>query len=122
MAGVNRVVGSDDLDLVTVSVGGSISKSFGVFGSFNLCPFVSYQSIFINGSTRIIDADPSNTSNVDDNVVFAIVPLNTNRVDRISPGFRVLFAHVMFSTGVDINLLGGNDVLIQYALRGGITF
>lgn len=120
--GINRVVGSDDLDLLTVTAGGSVSKGFGVMGSFNLCPYVSYKSIFVNASTRIIDADPTSTANVDDNVVFDIVPLAENRIDRISGGLRVVVAHVMLSGGVDVNLLDADTTILQYGLRLGVLF
>ncbi len=120
--GINRVVGSDDLDLLTVTAGGSVSKGFGVFGSFNLCPYVSYKSIFVNASTRIVDANPNNTSNVEDNVVFDIVPLADNRIDRISGGVRIVVAHVMLSGGVDVNLLDPETTILQYGLRLGVAF
>jgi hypothetical protein len=120
--GVNRVVGSDDLDLLTVTAGGAVSKGFGVFGSANLCPYFGYQSVFVNGSTRIIDADPTTTRNVDDNVVFAVVPFITNRIDRYSGGLRLIVAHVMFSAGVDVNVLDENTILTQYGIRTGVNF
>lgn len=119
--GINRVVGSDDLDLLTVTAGGSISKGFGVFGSFNLCPYVAYKSVFVNASTRLVDANPQNTANVDDNVVFDVVPLADNRIDRISGGVRVVVAHVMLSGGVDVNLLQDTTIM-QYGLRMGVSF
>ncbi len=120
--GINRVVGSDDLDLLTVTAGGAVSKGFGVFGSANLCPYFGYQSVFVNGSTRIIDADPTKTTNVDDNVVFAVVPLITNRIDRYSGGVRIIVAHVMFSTGVDVDVLDKKTTLTQFGVRTGVNF
>jgi hypothetical protein len=120
--GINRVVGSDDLDLLTVTAGGVVSKGFGVLGVMNVCPFVGYQSVFVNGSTRIIDADPTNTANVEDNVVFAIVPLADNRIDRISAGLRLIVAHVMLSGGVDVNMLEANNTVTQFGLRAGLNF
>jgi hypothetical protein len=122
MAGVNRVVGSDDLDLLTATGGASISKGFGLFGSVNLAPFLSYQAIFVNGSTRLVDTNPENTSNVDDNIVFDIVDLADNRIDRISVGARLIVAHVMLSGGVDINLLEPGNTIVQTGLRAGVSF
>jgi hypothetical protein len=122
MGGINRVVGSDDLDLLTITAGGSISKGFGLFGSANLTPFVSYQSIFVNGSTRLVDTNPENTTNVDDNVVFDIVDYADNRMDRISVGARLVVAHVMLSGGVDINLVEPDNTIIQTGLRAGVSF
>jgi hypothetical protein len=122
MAGVNRVVGTGDLDLITATAGGSISKGFGVLGTFNLCPFVSYQSIWVNGATRLIDANPTNTSNVDDNVVFQTVDLMANRIDRVSGGVRVIVAHVMVTGGVDVNLLDQETTIVQLGVRAGMHF
>ncbi|MBM4283372.1 MAG: hypothetical protein FJ137_22390 [Deltaproteobacteria bacterium] len=120
--GINRVVGSDDLDLLTVTAGGAVSKGFGLFGSVNVCPYFGYQSIFINGATRVIDADPIDTTNVDDNVVFTVVSLTENRVDRFSGGLRVIVAHVMFSAGVDADVVDANTTLLHYGIRTGLNF
>jgi hypothetical protein len=120
--GINRVVGSDDLDLLTLTAGGVVSKGFGLFGSLNLCPYAGYQSVFVNGSTRIIDADPTKVTNVDDNIVFDVVPLTENRIDRYSGGLRVIVAHVMFSGGVDIDVLDENTTLVHYGVRTGVSF
>jgi hypothetical protein len=121
-AGINRVVGSDDLDLLTITAGGTISKSFGLFGMVNFCPFFGYQSVFVNGSTRLVDTNPVNTSNVDDNIVFDVVSLVDNRIDRYSVGARIIVAHVQVSGGVDINVLGHDDIIFQPALRAGVSF
>ena len=117
--GVNRLVGSTDIDLFTMSAGGQISKGFGVFGSFNLCPFVGYQSIWVNGSSRLVDSNPADTVNVDDNVVFALVPLAQNRIDRVSFGLRFVVAVVQLTSGIDVNMLDGKP-LLQYGIRAGV--
>ena len=121
-AGINRVVGSDDLDLLTVTTGATISKGFGLFGSLNLAPFVGYQSVFINASTRLVDANPTNTSNVDDNVVFDVVDLADNRIDRISLGARLIISHVLLQGGVDINILDPETTIVQTGIRAGVSF
>lgn len=121
-AGINRMVGSDEIDLLTVTAGAQISKGFGVFGSFNLCPFAGYQSIWVNGASRIIDADPTNTANVDDNVLFQTVSITSaaSRSDRFSGGVRLIFAVVQLTAGLDVNVLDGKP-LLQYGLRAGVT-
>jgi hypothetical protein len=131
-AGINRMVGNKDLDLLTVTAGGQISKGFGVMGSFNLCPYVGYQSVWVNGSSRIIDLNPLDTQNVDDNIVYAIVPLAENRMDRLSFGLRFVIAVVQITGGMDIDfadpvagpLAGSGEKLQSYhlAVRGGVTF
>ena len=119
-AGINRVVGSDDLDLLTVTAGGTVSKGFGLFGSVNFCPFFGYQSVFVNGSTRLIDTNPLDTGNVDDNIVFDIVNFADNRIDRYSVGARIIVAHVQVSGGVDINVLDPQTTILQPAVRAGV--
>lgn len=130
-AGINRMVGNKDLDLLTVTAGGQISKGFGVMGSFNLCPFVGYQSIWVNGSSRIIDTGPADAANVSDNVVFAQVPIAANRMDRVSFGLRFQAAVVHITGGLDLNF--ADDVsgpaaapdgllFLQYSIRAGVAF
>jgi hypothetical protein len=121
-AGVNRVVGSDDLDVLTVTAGGIVSKGFGLFGMFNFCPFFGYQSVFVNGSTRLVDTNPLTPNNVDDNIVFDVVSLTDNRIDRYSVGARLIVAHIQVSGGVDINVLTPDDIVVQPALRAGVSF
>jgi hypothetical protein len=128
-AGINRMVGSKDLDLFTVTAGGQISKGFGIMGSVNLCPFIGYQSVWVNASSRIVDAGPEDQSNVDDNAVFDIVDLRNpdNRLDRFSFGARLVIAVVTLTGGLDMNRVvpvGGSDpqYLLQYGVRAGVTF
>lgn len=141
-AGINRMVGDNDLDLLTVTAGGQISKGFGILGSFNLCPYVGYQSIWVNGSSRIIDTGPADPANVNDNVVFEPVPMiefdpngklvniDANRLDRVSIGVRWIIAVVQVAAGVDMNMVspvagsnakGEAEMLLQYGLRAGIA-
>lgn len=126
MAGVNRLVGSEDLDLFDVTGGAAISKGFGIMGSFNLAPFVSYQAVFINAASRVMDPDPTNTADVGGNIVFEEIRWFDNRVDRISAGLRFNVAIVQLMGGVDVNILpnaaGERRVLMQYALRAGLLF
>ena len=58
----------------------------------------------------------------DDNVVFDNVELTNNRIDRISGGVRFIVAHVMFSGGVDVNLLDPQTTIVQAGLRAGVSF
>jgi hypothetical protein len=128
MAGINRLIGTDDLDLFTVSVGGSVSKSFGIAGALNLAPFVSYQSVFVQAFSRLIDPDPSNVEDVRNHVVFEEVSMRdpVNRIDRVSAGLRFHVAVVQITAGVDVNVLpehnGERRVMMQYATRAGLYF
>lgn len=128
MAGINRLIGTDDLDLFTVSVGGTVSKSFGIGGTFNLAPYVGYQSVFVHAFTRIIDPDPTNVEDVRNHVVFQEVSMMDpqNRIDRVSAGLRFQVAVVQITAGVDVNVMpelnGDRRVFMQYAARAGLYF
>lgn len=141
--GVNRVIGSDDLDLTTATAGAQISKGFGLFGDANIMPFLSYESIFIDARTRIIDPDPRNTDDVGSTVQFtpvAMVSATTddtaacaadiasclvmNRYDRISGGLKLQVAVVQIMLGLDVNYLPNNafPLLFQGGVRFGVVF
>jgi hypothetical protein len=126
LAGFHRVVGSGDFDLFTAVAGASISKSFGIAGTFSLCPYFSYESIFVNASSSIIDSDPAVSSNTDGAVVFGVVEAASNRIDRLSGGLRFVMANVMVIGGVDVNLAGINEptslVIVQPNVRMGVSF
>lgn len=143
MTGINRLVGSGELDLTTVTAGGSISKGFGIFGDINLAPWIAYQSIFIHGLSRLVDPDPLNTSDINNNESFRgapVVSLTNNdgaqcaadvfncvrltRYDRISGGLRLTVALVQIAVGLDVNVLPDREfpVVFQGTTRFGLYF
>jgi hypothetical protein len=124
MGGVNTMIGSDEMTLVTASFGGSVSYGFGITGSFNFAPFVSYQAILYNAASGVIDADPTDTADVASNVVFQEVGIGQteNRIDRISFGGRFHVAILQFTAGADINLLPDGTSINQYSIRTGFYF
>lgn len=129
-AGINRLVGNEELDLLTVTAGGMVSKGFGINGSFNLNPFIGYQSVWVNASSRIVDANPVDVANVEDNVVFTVVPLAANRMDRLSFGMRAVIAVVALTAGIDMDFVdpiaggsagGATQTFMHYSLRAGVS-
>ena len=126
MAGVNTVLGADDLDLTTVTIGGSVSKGFGVLGSFNLCPFVAYERVLIAAGSRNLDIDVENASDVGANRPFRSIGLLDGAQDRVSAGLRVSYTILALSAGVDVDVVrdadGARCVLMQYALSAGLLF
>lgn len=127
MAGIQNLLGGDELQLVTLTAGGSISKGFAIAGSANFCPFLSYQSLFSHASTKVFDPDPSDTTDIGNNKVFQEIPFYdlSNRIDRISVGARLNVAIVQLTLGADFNLIpDGNDrkLLMQYGARFGLLF
>lgn len=127
MAGIQNLLGGDELQMVTLTAGGSVSKGFAIAGSANLCPFLSYQSLFTHASTKVFDPDPSDTTDIGNNKVFQEIPFYdlSNRIDRVSVGARLNVAIVQLTVGADFNLIpDGNDrrLLMQYSGRFGLLF
>ncbi len=124
-AGANRLVGSEQLDLFSLNAGGSISKSFSVVGDFAVTPFVSYQTLFINAASRVLDGNPNDTGDVGRNFVFSEIQFLENRHDRVSAGARIHWAVLSLTAGVDVNLLHIGSELVympQYGVRAGLMF
>lgn len=127
MTGIQNLLGGDELQLVTITAGASISKGFAIAGSANFCPFVSYQSLLTHASTKVFDPDPSDTSDIGNNKVFEEIPFYewTNRIDRISVGARLNIAIVQLTLGADFNLIpddGKQRLMMQYGARFGLLF
>jgi|GEM_PF-673595 len=134
-AGVNRLVGSQELDFTTITAGGSVSKGFGVFGDFNLTPFASYQAILINAASRLIVVDPTRTADVSDNLeTFQRIDAMTfangqitgaNLYHRMSAGVRFHVAIVAIYIGADVNYMPDrpdDPFFFSIASRAGLLF
>ena len=142
-AGINRLIGSDDLYVTTATLGGQVSKGFGLFGDVNIMPYLSYESIFIDAQSRSIDTDARSSSDIGSLVSFDRIPmvaattndtnaclgnlatcLVMNRIDRGSIGFRFNVAVVQIALGVDVNYIPGRQipVMVQGGMRFGLLF
>lgn len=128
-AGANQLLGADDVNLTTVTLGGSISKAFAISGSFSLTPFGGYQALLMNGTTRVLDPDPSNVEDISRNVVFQPVDIldPSNRVDRFSLGMRFNVALLQLTAGADFNQMPGDGsgnrrTMMQLGARAGLYF
>lgn len=53
-----RMVGNSQMDLTLAGMDFSMSKVFGVFGTFNLTPYAGYQLLWIVADPEVIDATP----------------------------------------------------------------
>jgi hypothetical protein len=54
----SRLLGSKDLDMTTISVGGSLSHVFGVGRTFSITPYAGYDALLIFSSTGVLDSTP----------------------------------------------------------------
>ena len=55
----NRVVGSTQLDLSTVTYGATLGTQFGLLGMVNIAPFISYRPIIVFAGSNTLDSTPS---------------------------------------------------------------
>lgn len=55
----NRVVGSTQLDLSTVTYGATLGTQFGLLGMVNIAPFISYRPVIIFAGSNTLDSTPS---------------------------------------------------------------
>lgn len=76
---VNRLFGSRDLDLTTVTIDVWTSKKFSIAGMFTLAPFVGYSRVYIHANTSVMDPTPANLNDRLD-FVFDEARLWANRV------------------------------------------
>lgn len=88
-AGVNRLLGNDQIDLTMASAGGMLSKTFGLFGVMRLSPFVGYNYVLINAASAVIDPDPSSADDIGGNFAFDQVSLLGNAYHRAVGGLRL---------------------------------
>ncbi len=54
-----RVVGTSQVDLTIIGVDVSMSKSFGVGGTFNFTPYLGYNALWIFADSQVIDTTPN---------------------------------------------------------------
>jgi hypothetical protein len=54
----SRLLGSKDLNITTASVDIALSHVFGVGSTFNLTPYIGYQTLFVLAKTGVIDSTP----------------------------------------------------------------
>jgi hypothetical protein len=54
----SRLLGAKDLDMTTISAGGSISHVFGVGRTFSITPYAGYDALLIFSSTGVLDSTP----------------------------------------------------------------
>jgi hypothetical protein len=101
-AGISRVVGSIQFDLMMVSFGASIGTQFGVLGLFNLAPYVNYQPVMIFAGSSTLDATPGRydppgadvstaSGSMQSSSTAFVFPRSEELIQRVGGGVRLLF-------------------------------
>jgi hypothetical protein len=129
-AGGNRLVGTSQVDLVTLIGGLTVSKNFAIAGDFSFAPFYSYQRIYLDASSDTIDPDPSDPTDVDRNIVFDRLDLEDAWTQdqfsvRKTGGIRVIFGVVELGLGyavTEYEVGGIAKSMNHYNFRGGLNF
>ena len=88
-----RMIGAEDLDLVSAGADAMVSKSFGVAGMIRLQPYGSLGVAMVNASSSAVDfkpaaEDPSQPGR--DDQVFHPISLQNNRYWRAGAGLRMV--------------------------------
>lgn len=55
-----RILGTHQVDFTILSLDMSLSKSFGIAGTFNLTPYLGYNVLWIIAKSEVIDSTPNN--------------------------------------------------------------
>ena len=80
-AGVNRMLGSTDLDLTTIAGGATMSYQISAFGRMRFVPFVGYDFILFQAGTHLL-INPEYDPDVDQEGVHYIVNFDSLNLDR----------------------------------------
>jgi hypothetical protein len=94
-AHANRLAGSTQLDLSTVSYGASLGTQFGILGMVNIAPFVSYRPMMIFAGSTTLDATPGKFdapgTGMDSGSTAFVFSRTEETINRASAGLRFLF-------------------------------
>ena len=113
---VNHLVGNRDLRLTTIAADFTLSKSFGVGGTFNLAPYVGWSIVFLAASSRVIDPTPNDGGDPLNNFVFDDVEPGDRLNHRLTTGLRILYHVLNISVQGEFQMFsdyetGGNGVM-----------
>lgn len=137
-----RIVGTSQVDLTIIGVDVSVSKSFGVGGTFNFTPYFGYNALWIIADSQVIDTSPDIDSlqcSVDPGCSFTTpIPPGQFCTDgdcganyvfddqdailrhRIFLGLRIIFYHLVLTIEASWSLAGSSvDELTQFDPTSG---
>ena len=128
-AGVGRLLNAQEIDLTTVNLDMTVSKTFALGGMVRLTPMVGYGILFMNANSAVLDATPDNTT---DNIALEQPngslytlpesPLARNFHHRIYAGIELQTFIFVFLYQFDVGLITGGRPLFQNTIRLGLRF
>lgn len=109
---VGRLMGANDIDMVTAEFSGTLGKTFAIAGVCTLAPYVGYGMMLINVDSNVIDITPANPN--DNQAVqrpggslytFDQISLGSNQYHRIFAGLQFHSYIVSITYQFDAGLL-----------------
>lgn len=109
---VNQLVGSRDLNLTVIGLDLVISHNWGIAGMMNLAPYLSYSTLMVAASSRIVDPTPTDEADVGKNFVFPELTPGNNIHHKLTIGARAVFYILYLSVQGEFQIFhtppGGN--------------
>ena len=109
--GVSRVMGSDQIDLTIPSIDVSISKHFGIAGTFNVAPYVGWNWLLVVPRSEVVDKTPhidSRTDPADIAMNFTFADQDAIVRNRIFFGAKVNYYVFTFALEANLAFAGGS--------------
>lgn len=106
---VNHMVGNRDLLLTTIGLDAMLSKSFGLFGMINLCPYIGWSLIMVAATSRVIDPTPTDEKDIENNFVFDEINATDRINHKLTFGLRTLVYVLNVSVQGELQMLSKYD-------------
>lgn len=106
-----RLFGSGELDLTTVSLDLTISKSFGIASTVNLSPFAGWSRLWMIPRAQVVDRTPGVDAIVDPadlNNNFVFPDQSSIKRDRFFGGLELRWKTLTLLAEIDVALGGGS--------------
>jgi hypothetical protein len=128
-AGVNRLLNAQEIDLTTVNLDITLSKSIPLGGVLELTPIVGYGILFMNMNSAVLDTTPENTA---DNIsleqpggslyTMPEQPLASNFHHRVYAGLELHTFIFTFMYQFDAGFVTGGKPVYMNTLKLGLQF
>jgi hypothetical protein len=126
--GVSRLLNATDIDMTTVNVEATLSKTFAAAGVMTITPLVGYGVLLVNANSTVLDATPTdptdNRSIGSGGSLYTLpeLPIISNIHQRFFAGLRVQTWVFAFQYQFDMGIISQGPFLFQHTLKVGLDF